>query len=82
MTNSIFIEPSAHDVEHIEASLSHGSDYCCLKLRLSGKGYAVERAGTFEIYGPLSAETKFVFIAHAINRAFRSPAFEEKSDVS
>jgi hypothetical protein len=73
MTRSIFVDPSAHEVDHIEAAISHGSDYCCLKLRLSGDGFMGRRKGEFEIYGTLPARDRLVAVAKAINAAFSGP---------
>jgi hypothetical protein len=70
---TIFDEPSAHDVSHMEATVWKGTaTVCALKLQLSGHNQIVRdsREGEFAIYGPPEMVGRFRAIADAINNVF------------
>ena len=74
--NSIFCEPSAHDVRAIGARVIRSQDFACLRLNLEGQGIGGAREGQFEIYGPADMADKFQTIAAAINAAFETVEVE------
>jgi hypothetical protein len=70
--NTVFDEPSAHNVSHMEAKLHVGDEtYCALRLRLTGESrFTGPCGGDFVIFGLSEMREKFRTVADAINGVF------------
>jgi hypothetical protein len=83
--NTIFNEPAAHNVSHIEAEAIHHARYredrgfVRLTLKLSGLQGDKPVEGEFDIYGPAEVAERFRAVAEAINKAFDVQPDEEEA---